>query len=79
MKISTSLFVLHILLLAHFVDHYALFSSVASRLSSAELPANLLAICLIVSLKSQILAPFLDFNLFLKRTLGQINEKYTKI
>ena len=51
---------------------------VNSRLSWALLPADSVAICLVISLKSQNLTSFLDFHLFLKRTLGQINKNYTK-
>ena len=69
--------------------HYSVFGSLCRSLCSVLLtcqstqlsrwlPADLFAICLILSLKSQIVATFLDFHLFLKRTLGQINKNYTK-
>ena len=51
---------------------------VSSWLSWALLPADSVAICLVISLKSQNLTSFLDFHLFLKRTLGQINKNFTK-
>ena len=45
---------------------------------SRQLRVDLVAICLIHSLKSQDFAPFLDFQLILKRTLGHIKKNYTK-